>query len=203
MPITATPRPGSVGPTAKSLYVTPAEATNSIALIDISTKDRRRSDPSLALGRSRWPWRKIQAALLLATKAAIQSRSSIDYRPTDRRDRRGPSSGVCRHQRGRVACRRSHFLPQWRGHGPRSGAEVSILDTCRAGAKSPGVKLPPGSTMAGGVRSTRTEMGLCRPCSWTFRPSDHTTGRGLVHTSALSVIDLAAGVRLATCCWIV
>src|SRR6185369_11515296 len=92
----------------------------------------------------------------------------------------------------------ANYMPSGAGTDPDLAAEVSILDTStmRQVAR---VKLPPGSTMAGGVWINPNGK-------WAYVV--HVLGRfdlpitqleeGWVHTCALSVIDLAAGVRLAT-----
>jgi YVTN family beta-propeller protein len=89
-------------------------------------------------------------------------------------------------------------LPSGAGTDPDLAAEVSILDT-GARRQVARVKLPPGSTMAGGVWINPNGK-------WAYVV--HVLGRfdlpitqleeGWVHTSALSIIDLAAGVRSAT-----
>lgn len=92
----------------------------------------------------------------------------------------------------------ANSLPSGAGTDPDLAAEVSILDT-GAMRQVARVKLPPGSTMAGGV-------WISPNGKWAYLV--HVLGRfdlpitrleeGWVHTSALSVIDLEAGVRLAT-----
>ena len=92
----------------------------------------------------------------------------------------------------------ANSLPSGAGTDPDLAAEVSILDTAALRQVSR-VKLPPGSTMAGGV-------WISPNGKWAYVV--HVLGRfdlpvtrleeGWVHTCALSIIDLADGVRLAT-----
>jgi len=91
-----------------------------------------------------------------------------------------------------------NFMPRGAGTDTELAAEVSILDTA-AMEQVARIKLPPGSTMAGGVWIGPTGM-------WAY--VIHILGRfnfpitqlelGWVHTYALSIIDVAAGRRLAT-----
>lgn len=92
----------------------------------------------------------------------------------------------------------ANFLPSGAGTDPDLAAEVSILDT-RGVHQIVRIKLPPGATMAGGV--------WINP-NGKYAYVIHVLGRfdlpitrleeGWVHTSALSIIDLEADVRLAT-----
>lgn len=92
----------------------------------------------------------------------------------------------------------ANFLPSAAGTDPDLAAEVSILDTS-AMHQIARIQLPPGSAMAGGV-------WISPDGKWAYVV--HVLGRfdlpvtrleeGWVHTSALSVIDVAAGVRVAT-----
>lgn len=92
----------------------------------------------------------------------------------------------------------ANFLPGGAGTEPDVAAEVSIMDT-DAMRQVARVKLPPGSTMAGGV-------WISPNGKWAY--VTHVLGRfdlpitrleeGWVHTFALSIIDLAVGERLAT-----
>ena len=92
----------------------------------------------------------------------------------------------------------SNFMPHGAGTDSDLAAEVSILDAA-ALEQVARVKLPPGSTMAGGVWIGPTGK-------WAYVV--HSLGRfnfpitqleqGWVHTCALSIIDVAAGTRLAT-----
>ncbi len=92
----------------------------------------------------------------------------------------------------------ANYMPRGAGTDRTLAAEVSILDAAllRQVARVP---LPPGSTMAGGVWASPGGK-------WAYVV--HLLGRfdlpitqleqGWVHTSALSIIDVAAGTRLAT-----
>ncbi len=91
-----------------------------------------------------------------------------------------------------------NYMPRGRGTDPELAAEVTILD---AVAMQPiaTVKLPPGSTAVSGV-------AISPDGRWAYVV--HTLGRfnlpitqlerGWVHTYALSILDIAAGTRLAT-----
>jgi len=91
-----------------------------------------------------------------------------------------------------------NFMPHGAGTDAKLAAEVSILDTA-AMEQVARVKLPPGSTMAGGV-------WIGPAGRWAYVV--HILGRfnfpitqleqGWVHTCALSIIDVAAGRRFAT-----
>jgi len=92
----------------------------------------------------------------------------------------------------------ANYMPSGAGTDPDLAAEVSILDTgtMRQVAR---VKLPPGSTMAGGVWiSPNGKWGYVVHVLGRFDLPITQLEEGWVHTCALSVIDLAAGVRLAT-----
>ncbi len=92
----------------------------------------------------------------------------------------------------------ANFMPCGAGTDTELSAEVSILDTA-AMQQVARVKLPPGSTMAGGV-------WIDPAGKWAYVV--HILGRfqlpitqlelGWVHTYALSIIHVATGTRLAT-----
>lgn len=91
-----------------------------------------------------------------------------------------------------------HFRPGGAGTDSDLASEVSILDTSTLRRVSL-VKLPQGSTMAAGAWTSPDGR-------WAYVP--HSLGRfkfpitqleqGWVHTCALSIIDVAAGTRVAT-----
>jgi YVTN family beta-propeller protein len=92
----------------------------------------------------------------------------------------------------------ANFMPRGAGTDSELASEISILDTAIM-QQVARVKLPPGATMARG-----TWIGA--EGKWAYVV--HVLGRfslpitqleqGWVHTSALSIIDVAAGTRLAT-----
>jgi YVTN family beta-propeller protein len=92
----------------------------------------------------------------------------------------------------------TNFMPHGAGTDAGLASEVSILDTATM-QQVARIKLPPGSTMAGGV-------WIGPEGKWAYVV--HILGRfnlpitqlelGWVHTYALSIIDVAAGTRLAT-----
>lgn len=92
----------------------------------------------------------------------------------------------------------ANFLPDGPGTDPGLGAEVSILDTA-AMRQIARVKLPPGSTMTSGIWiHPNDKWAYVVHVLGRFDLPITTVEEGWVHTSALSVIDLAAGVRVAT-----
>ena len=73
----------------------------------------------------------------------------------------------------------ANFMPHGAGTDPELAAEVSILDTA-AMQQVARVKLPPGSTMAGGVWiDPDGQVGLRGSHPRPLQPSDHATGTGL------------------------
>ncbi len=109
---------------------------------------------------------------------------------------RDPASVAITADESRVVV--ANFMPRGAGTDSELASEISILDTA-AMQQVARVKLPPGATMAGG-----TWIGP--EGKWAYVV--HILGRfslpvtqleqGWVHTYALSVIDVAAGTRLAT-----
>lgn len=196
-PVVGEPHGLALSADGKILYV--AQRTrNSIALID--TKQ------GTEIGRmpvGAWP-----VALALAKKTRRlyacnqggDSVSVIDLTTRRQIDEiavvRAPAFAAISADESRVVVANS--LPSGAGTDPDLAAELSILDTgtLRQIAR---VKLPPGSTMAGGAWVNPSGK-------WAYVV--HVLGRfdlpitqleeGWVHTFALSVIDLAASVRLAT-----
>jgi len=181
----------------KILYVTQRK-TNSIALID--------TNEGTGVGRipvGAWP-----VALALAKNARRlyccnqggDTVSVIDLTTGQQIDEipvvRNPAFAAISADESRVVVANS--LPSGAGTDPDLAAEVSILDTGTMRQVSR-IKLPPGSTMAGGVWINPNGK-------WAYVV--HVLGRfdlpvtqleeGWVHTSALSIIDLAAGGRVAT-----
>lgn len=196
-PIVGEPHGLSLSADGKILYVTQRK-TNSIAVID--TKRGARVGRITA---GAWP-----VALALAQKAkrlyccnqGNHTVSVIDLTAGQQIAEiavvRAPAFATISADESRVVVANS--LPSGAGTDPDLAAEISILDT-GAMRQVARVKLPPGSTMAGGVWINPNGK-------WAY--AVHVLGRfdlpvtrleeGWVHTSALSVIDLAAGVRLAT-----
>ena len=181
----------------KVLYVTQRMA-NSIALID--------ANQGTNVGRidvGAWP---VALALAEKTKRLYccnqggHAVSVIDLTTGQQIDEiaviRSPASAAISADESRLVVANS--LPSGAGTDADLAAEVSILDT-GAMRQVARVRLPPGSTMASGVWINPNGK-------WAYVV--HTLGRfdlpvtqleeGWVHTFALSVIDLAAGVRLAT-----
>ncbi len=181
----------------KTLYVTQRK-TNSIVLID--TKQ------GTIVGRipvGAWP-----VALALAKKGrrlyccnqGSHTVSVIDLTTSQQIDEiavvREPAFAAISADESRLVV--ANYLPSGAGTDLDLAAEVSILDTV-ARRQVARVKLPPGSTMAGGV-------WISPNGKWAYVV--HVLGRfdlpitrleeGWVHTSALSIIDLEAGVRSAT-----
>lgn len=196
-PIAGEPRGLALSADGKILYVTQRKS-NSIALID--------TGQGTGVGRipvGAWP-----VALAVAKKnkqlyccnQGGHTVSVIDLTTARQIDEiavvRTPAFAAISADESRVVV--ANFLPSGAGTDPELAAEVSILDTgaLRQVAR---VKLPPGSTMASGV-------WISPNGKWAY--VTHVLGRfdlpitrleeGWVHTSALSVIDLAAGGRLAT-----
>ncbi|MFV1966786.1 MAG: beta-propeller fold lactonase family protein [Pirellulaceae bacterium] len=109
---------------------------------------------------------------------------------------RDPSSAAITADESRVVV--ANFMPRGAGTNTDLAAEVSILDTA-AMQQVARVKLPIGSTMAGGV-------WIGPEGKWAYVV--HILGHfnlpitqlelGWVHTSALSIIDVATHTRLAT-----
>ncbi|NUQ61639.1 MAG: beta-propeller fold lactonase family protein [Pirellulales bacterium] len=92
----------------------------------------------------------------------------------------------------------TNFMPLGAGTDPELAAEVSILDTAamRPVAR---VKLPPGSTMAGGVWiGPRGDWAYVVHVLGRFQLPITQLEQGWVHACALSIIDVTAGTRLAT-----
>jgi YVTN family beta-propeller protein len=92
----------------------------------------------------------------------------------------------------------TNYIPQGAGTNPALAAEVSLIDA-RKLELSGQVKLPPGTTMLGGV---------CTSPDGRWAYAVHTVGRfmlpitqlerGWAHTYGFSIMDLAAGTRRAT-----
>ncbi|NQT36385.1 MAG: c-type cytochrome, partial [Planctomycetes bacterium] len=109
---------------------------------------------------------------------------------------RDPASVAITPDESRVVV--ANFMPRGAGTDPELGCEISILDTAVM-QQVARVKLPPGATMARG-----TWIGP--QGKWAYVV--HILGRfnlpvtqleqGWVHTYAMSIIDVAAGTRLAT-----
>jgi YVTN family beta-propeller protein len=196
-PIAGEPHGLALSADGKNLYVTQRK-TNSIALID--TKE------GTSIGRipvGAWP-----VGLALANKGKrlyccnqdSHTVSVIDLTTDQQIDEivvvREPAFAAISADESRLVV--ANYLPAGAGTDPDLAAEVSIIDT-RARRQVARVKLPPGSTMAGGV-------WISPNGKWAYVV--HVLGRfdlpitrleeGWVHTSALSVIDLEAGVRWAT-----
>jgi len=196
-PIAGEPHGLALSADGKILYVAQRK-TNSIAVIDTQQKARVSQ-----INVGSWP-----VALALAKKSrrlycCNQGRdtvSVIDLTTGRQIDEIGvvrePAFAAVSVDETRVVVANS--LPSGAGTDPDLAVEVSILDT-RAMRQIARVKLPPGSTSASGV-------WISPDCKWAYVV--HVLGRfdlpitqleeGWVHTSALSVIDLTAGVRLAT-----
>ena len=196
-PIVGDPHGCALSADGKILYVTQRKI-NSIALIDTSQ--------GIVVGRipvGAWP-----VALALAKKAqrlyccnqGENTVSVIDLTTGQQIDEiavvREPAFAAISADESRVVV--ANFLPSGSGTDPDLAAEVSILDT-GAMRQVARVKLPPGSTMAGGVWINPNGK-------WAYVV--HVLGRfdlpvtrleeGWVHTCALSIIDVAGGIRLAT-----
>jgi YVTN family beta-propeller protein len=196
-PIAGEPHGLALSPDGKILYVTQRKA-NSIAMID--TKQ------GTVVGRiavGAWP---VALALAQKTKRLYccnqggDTVSVIDLVTGQQIDEiavvRSPVSAAINADESRVVVANS--LPNGAGTDADLAAEVSILDTgaMRHVAR---IRLPPGSTGANGISINPNGK-------WAYVV--HALGRfdlpitkleeGWVHTFALSVIDLAAGVRLAT-----
>ena len=92
----------------------------------------------------------------------------------------------------------SNSLPHGSATDPSLAAEVSILDAA-AMKQTATVKLPPGSTAAGGVcLSPDGRWAYVVHAIGRFGLPITQLERGWVHTYALSIIDVAAGTRKAT-----
>ena len=181
----------------KTLYVAQRKA-NSIAVVDTAQGVVAREIPV-----GTWP-----VALALAEKSkrlyccnrGNHTVSVVDL-VADRQIRqiavvRDPAFAAVTADESRVVV--ANFMPHGAGTDPELAAEVSILDAA-ALQQVARVKLPPGSTMAGGA-------WIGPQGRWAYVV--HALGRfnlpitqleeGWVHTFALSIIDVAAGTRLAT-----
>ena len=109
---------------------------------------------------------------------------------------RDPAFAAVTHDQSRLVV--ANFLPDGPATASDPAAEVSVLDT-RAMREIATIKLPPGSTMARGT-------WVSPDGRWAYVA--HLLGRfdlpvtqveqGWVHTTALSIIDLAKSERLAT-----
>jgi YVTN family beta-propeller protein len=92
----------------------------------------------------------------------------------------------------------TNYLPLGPGTDPSLAAEVSILDAA-ALQQAARVKLPPGSTAAGGVcLSPDGRWAYVVHAVGRFALPITQLERGWVHTYALSIIDVAAGTPAAT-----
>jgi len=92
----------------------------------------------------------------------------------------------------------TNYMPQGVGTDPSLAAEVSVIDTATL-AQTARVKLPPGTTMLGGVcTSPDGKWAYAVHAVGRFNLPITQLERGWVHTYALSIIDIAAGSRLAT-----
>ncbi len=196
-PIVGEPHGLALSADGKTLYVTQRK-TNSIALIDVN---QGASVGRITVGA--WP---VALALAKESKRLYccnqggNSVSVIDLTSGKQIEEiavvREPAFAAISADESRVVV--ANFLPGGAGTDADVAAEVSIIDT-GARRQVARVKLPPGSTMAGGVWINPNGR-------WAYVV--HVLGRfdlpvtrleeGWVHTSALSVIDLVAGVRLAT-----
>ena len=196
-PIIGEPNGLVLSANGKILYVTQRK-TNSIALIDTKQGMIVRRIPVGA-----WP-----VALALAEKnrrlcccnQGGHTVSLIDLTTGQQIDEmaviREPAFAAITADESRLVV--ANLLPSGAGTDPDLAAEVSILDM-NARRQIARIKLPPGSTMAGGVWINPNGR-------WAYVV--HVLGRfelpvtrleeGWVHTSALSIIDLASGIRLAT-----
>lgn len=196
-PIAGEPHGLALSADGKSLCVTQRK-TNSIAIIDVT---QRTVVSEIPVGA--WP-----VALALANEnkrlyccnQGSHSVSVIDL--TTRRTIgeiavvREPAFAAITPDESRLVVANS--LPDGAGTDPDLAAEVSILDTDTS-LEIARIQLPPGSTMASGVWINPNGR-------WAY--VIHALGRfdlpitqleeGWVHTSALSIIDLADGTRLAT-----
>jgi YVTN family beta-propeller protein len=181
----------------KTLYVAQRKA-NSIALVDTARGTVARQVPV-----GTWP-----VALALAEKGqrlyccnrGNHTVSVVDLAAGREINQiavvRDPAFAAVTPDESRVVV--ANFLPRGACTDPELAAEVSILDgaALRQVAR---VKLPPGSTMAGGV-------WIGPAGKWAYVV--HALGRftlpitqleqGWVHVYALSIIDVGAGTRLAT-----
>lgn len=196
-PIAGEPHGLALSADGKSLYVTQRK-TNSIAIIDVTQRTVVSKIPAGA-----WP-----VALAVANEnkrlySCNQGGHSISVIDLTTRLPMGeiavvrePAFAAITPDESRVVV--ANLLPDGAGTDPDVAAEVSILDTDDL-LEIARIPLPPGSTMAGGVWINPNGR-------WAY--VIHSLGRfdlpitqleeGWVHTSALSIIDLADGTRLAT-----
>ena len=197
--VTITDEPNGLALSAdgKTLYVAQRKA-NSIALVDTS-----KGAVTSQIGVGPWP-----VALAVAEKTGRlyccnrgnHTVSVVDLAGGKETARisvvRDPAFAAITADESRVVV--TNFMPHGAGTDTELAAEVSILDTA-AMQQVARVRLPPGSTMAGGV-------WIDPEGKWAYVV--HLLGRfnfpitqlelGWVHTCALSIIDVRAGTRLAT-----
>lgn len=109
---------------------------------------------------------------------------------------RDPSSVAVTPDESRVVV--TNYMPHGAGTDPTLAAEVSILDAASL-EQTARVKMPPGTTMLGGACiSPDGKWAYVVHTVARFNLPITQLERGWVHTYALSIIDIAAGTRLAT-----
>jgi len=195
--ITGEPNGLALSADGKTLYVAQRKA-NSIALVDTAQGAVTRQIP---VG----PWPVALAVAENTGRLYCCNRGNHTVSVVDLADGkettqitvvRDPAFAAITADESRVVV--ANFLPHGAGTDKELAAEVSILDTA-AMQQVARVRLPPGSTMAGGV-------WIGPEGKWAYVV--HILGRfdfpitqlelGWVHTYALSIIDVAGGRRLAT-----
>jgi len=197
VPIAGEPNGLALSADGKTLYVAQRKA-NSIALVD-TTKGAVTDQISVG------PWPVALAVAEGTERLYCCNRGNHTVSVVDLASRkqvgqiavvRDPAYAAVTPDESRVVV--ANFLPHGAGTDAKLAAEVSIVDTDTL-QQAARVKLPPGSTMARGI-------WIGPKGKWAYVV--HILGRfnfpitqleqGWVHTYALSIIDIAAGTRLAT-----
>ena len=197
IPLAGEPNGMALSADGKTLFATQRK-THLVAVIDTATRCVRRQ---LQVG----PW---PVAVALAEKAqrlytcnrGDHSVSVMDLASGRELKRiavvREPGAAALTPDETRLLV--TNLLPAGAASDPSMAAEVSVIDTAEL-AQIARIKLPPGSTIVPGA-------AISPDGKWAYVV--HMLGRskvpitqlerGWVHTAALSIVDVAAGKRLAT-----
>jgi len=197
IPVAGEPNGLAISPDGKTLYVAQRKA-GSVAVVDTAKGTIRGTIP---VG----PWPVAAAVAPRAGRLVTCNRGNHTVSIVDLAEGkqlkqiavvRDPVSLAITPDENRVVV--ANYMPHGRGTDPALAAVVSVLDL--AGMQQAAtIKLPPGST---GV------SGVCVSPDGNWAYVVHAVGRfnlpitqlerGWVHTYALSILDVAAGSRLAT-----
>ena len=197
VPIVGEPHGLALSADGKTLYVAQRKA-NSIALVDTA-----RGTVTAQIPVGTWP---VALALaennnrLYCCNRGNDTVSVVDLAAGKQIEQiavvRDPAFAAITPDESRLVV--TNFMPHGAGTDPELAAEVSILDTA-AMQQVARVKLPPGSTMAGGAWiGPEGKWAYVVHVLGRFNLPITQLQRGWVHTYALSIIEIAAGTRLAT-----